>query len=298
MIDYPAAHAVAMVVQTGSFERAAQKLNITQSAVSQRIRQLEERLGAVLIERGSPCVATEKGAWLCRHMELVGSLENDLLTHLPSLADKPQPLTLDIAVNADSLATWFMPAAAAFSAASTNVINITIDDQDFTHDWLRRGRVLAAVTAKADPIVGCNVIPLGKLRYHATATPEFLQRHFPDGVSVESLARAPVVTFNQKDQLQNDWLKNNFGSATSGPTHFIPSSHGFVAACLAHLGWCLNPTALVQQHIESGRLVELIPGATLDVELYWQVGRLAAKQFASLTEAVQRAAALGLVRSQ
>lgn len=296
MIDYPAAHAVAMVVQTGSFERAAQKLNITQSAVSQRIRQLEERLGAVLIERGTPCVATEKGAWLCRHMELVGSLENDLLTHLPALGDTPPPLTLDIAVNADSLATWFMPAAAAFSAASTNVLNVTIDDQDFTHDWLRRGRVLAAVTAKADPVVGCNVIPLGKLRYHATATPDFAQRYFPQGITAESLARAPVVTFNQKDQLQSDWLKRNFGSATAGPTHFIPSSHGFVAACLAHMGWCLNPTALVQDHLGKGRLVELIPGATLDVDLYWQVGRLAAKQFSSLTEAVRSAAASGLVR--
>jgi LysR family transcriptional regulator (chromosome initiation inhibitor) len=298
MIDYPAAQAVAMVVQTGSFERAARQLHITQSAVSQRIRQLEERLGAVLIERGTPCIATEKGAWLCRHMELVGSLEHDLLTHLPALGDTPKPLTLDIAVNADSLATWFMPAAAAFSAASRNVLNITIDDQDFTHDWLRRGRVLAAVTAKAEPIVGCDVIRLGKLRYHATATPQFYQQHFPMGFTAEALAHAPVVTFNQKDQLQRDWLVNNFGSPASGPTHFIPSSHGFVEASLAHMGWCLNPTALVRDHIANGRLIELIPGATLDVDLYWQVGRLAAKQFASLTEAVQRAAASGLVTEQ
>lgn len=295
MIDYPAAHAVAMVVQTGSFERAAQKLNITQSAVSQRVRQLEERLGAVLIERGTPCIATEKGAWLCRHMELVGSLENDLLTHLPSLGDTAKPLTLDIAVNADSLATWFMPAAAAFSATSSNVLNIIIDDQDFTHDWLRRGRVLAAVTSKAEPIIGCDVIKLGKLRYHATASPQFYQRHFSQGVTAAALAHAPVVTFNQKDQLQRDWLVTNFGTTVSGPTHFIPSSHGFVEASLAHMGWCLNPTALVHDHLASGRLVELIPGAPLDVDLYWQVGRLAAKQFAGLTAAVQRAAASGLV---
>ncbi|WP_169194857.1 LysR family transcriptional regulator ArgP [Devosia sp. MC1541] len=296
MIDYPAAHAVAMVVQTGSFERAAQKLNITQSAVSQRVRQLEERLGAVLIERGTPCIATEKGAWLCRHMELVGSLENDLLTHLPSLGDTAKPLTLDIAVNADSLATWFMPAAAAFAATSSNVLNIIIDDQDFTHDWLRRGRVLAAVTSKAEPIIGCDVIRLGNLRYHATASPQFYQRHFSQGVTAAALAHAPVVTFNQKDQLQRDWLVTNFGTTVSGPTHFIPSSHGFVKASLAHMGWCLNPTALVHDHLASGRLVELIPGATLDVDLYWQVGRLAAKQFAGLTEAVKQAAQIGLVR--
>ena len=124
MIDYPAARAVAMIVQTGSFERAARALSVTPSAISQRVKQLEERLGAVLIERGIPCAATEKGAWLCRHMEHVGILEKELMAHLPGLVDPASParrVTLNIATNADSLGTWFMPPAAAFTQRTRTI---------------------------------------------------------------------------------------------------------------------------------------------------------------------------------
>lgn len=291
MIDYPAALAVARIVQTGSFEKAARALNVTPSAISQRVRQLEERMGTVLIERGTPCIATEKGAWLCRHMELVGMLENDLLKHLPGLgAEQTGPTTVDIAVNADSLGTWFLPAAAAFAENSTVLLNITVDDQEHTAEALRRGRVLAAVTALAEPVAGCRTIPLGRLRYLATASPAFMRRYFADGVSKEALAHAPAVTFNQKDQLQSDWAANLLGETVCGPSHFLPSTHGFVEACLLGLGWCLNPIHLVRDHLATGRLVELVPGAVRDVSLYWQVSRIAAGQFADLTNAVVESA--------
>lgn len=288
MIDYSQALAVAKVVQTGSFERAARMLNLTPSAVSQRVKQLEERLGAILIERGTPCLATDKGARLCRHMELVGLLEADLFKHLPGFADEtPDPVSLDIAVNADSLGTWFLPAMAAFSSTNTAVLlNIALDDQDHTAEWLRRGRVLAAVTALAEPVSGCRAMPLGRLRYHATASPAFMHRHFPDGVTPAALARAPALTFNQKDFLQRDWAAATLGSANVGPTHFLPSTQGFVEACLLGMGWCLNPIQLVREHLAAGRLVELVPGATLDIALHWQVSRLAAGQLSGLTNAV------------
>lgn len=291
MIDYSAALAVARIVQTGSFEKAARALNVTPSAISQRVRQLEERMGTVLIERGTPCIATEKGAWLCRHMELVGMLENDLLKHLPSLGDQQTgPTTIDIAVNADSLGTWFLPAAAAFAENSTVLLNITVDDQEHTAEALRRGRVLAAVTALAEPVAGCRAIPLGRLRYLATASPAFVSRHFGDGVTKEALAHAPALTFNQKDLLQSEWVAKLLGKAAAGPSHFLPSTHGFVDACLLGMGWCLNPIHLVRDHLAAGRLVELVPSATFDVSLYWQVSRLAAGQFSDLTNAVVEAA--------
>lgn len=291
MIDYSAALAVARIVQTGSFEKAARALNVTPSAISQRVRQLEERMGTVLIERGTPCIATEKGAWLCRHMELVGMLENDLFKHLPSLGAEPtRPTTVDIAVNADSLGTWFLPAAAAFSENSSVLLNITVDDQEHTAEALRRGRVLAAVTALAEPVAGCRTIPLGRLRYLATASPSFMRRYFADGVTKKALAYAPALTFNQKDLLQSDWAKSLLGETISSPSHFLPSTHGFVDACLLGMGWCLNPIHLVRDHLATGRLVELVPGAALDVSLYWQVSRLAAGQFSDLTNAVVEAA--------
>lgn len=289
MIDYPAARAVALVAQTGSFERAARALNVTPSAISQRVRQLEERLGVVLIDRGSPCTATEKGAWLCRHMEHVGMLERDLIEHLPGLSDPAAPterVTLSIAVNADSLGTWFLRAVSPFVESSDYLLAITIDDQDHTVEWLRRGHVLAAVTGLQKPVQGCQVRPLGLLRYHATASPGYVARHFPNGVTPAAIAQAPALTFNQKDLLQQTWIRRTLGENVAGPTHWLPSTQGFVDASLAGMGWCLNPAALVADHIASGRLIELIPGTVLDVPLYWQVNRLAAEQLSGLTRQI------------
>ncbi|MDZ5650191.1 LysR family transcriptional regulator ArgP [Nitrospirillum sp. BR 11828] len=289
MIDYPAARAVALVARTGSFEKAAAALNVTPSAISQRVKALEERLGVVLIERGTPCTATDKGEWLCRHMDHVGLLERELTAHLPGLADAAAAgarVTLAIATNADSLGTWFLAAAAAFTHASDHLLNIVIDDQDHTADWLRRGRVLAAVTSLDKPVQGCRVTALGALRYHATASPAFVARYFPDGVTMEALARAPALTFNHKDRLQHDWVRRELGRDIVSPTHWLPSTQAFVDGALAGMGWGMNPAPLVGEHLEAGRLVELIPGAVLDVPLFWQVSRLAAEQLSALTRSV------------
>jgi len=289
MIDYRAARAVAEVAQSGSFERAATVLGVTPSAVSQRIKHLEERLGTVLIERGTPCVATEKGAALCRHMDRVGMLESDLMEALPELAAEAgaaQRVTLSVAVNADSLGTWFLDAIAAFTRDTDLLVNVAIDDEEHTAEWLRRGRVFAAVTALEKPVQGCRVMPLGSLRYHATASPDFVARHFPEGVSAEALARAPGLTFNQKDRLQQAWLRQTFGSDIAYPTHWLPSTQSFVDACLVGVGWGLNPAQLVRDHLQAGRLVELMPGATLDRPLYWQLSRLASGSLEGLTRSV------------
>lgn len=296
MLDYSAASAVAMIVRTGSFEKAAEALHVTPSAISQRVKQLEERMGAVLVERGSPCRATDKGAWLCRHVALVGQLERDLLEHLPELGEVMSgPVTVDIAVNADSLGTWFLPAMAAFAGRTNVMLNIVVDDQDYTADWLKKGRVLAAVTSLPEPVSGCTATALGNLRYTATASPQFLRRYFPDGVTADALRRAPALTFNQKDRMQQDWIAANFASAVTPPTHWLPSTQGFVEACMLGMGWGLNPINLVRPHIDAGRLVELIPGATWDVALYWQMSRWAEGQFPELKHQVVNLARASLL---
>lgn len=289
MIDYPALRVLQAVVQTGSFERAAAALNVTPSAVSQRIRQLEERLGAALVVRGLPCTATEKGDWLCRHMENVGLLESELFDRLPDLSDGrdgPHRVTLQIATNADSLGTWFLEPIAAFTRASGVLINLAVDDQDHTAEWLRRGRVVAAVTSLEEPVPGCRRFSLGALRYHATASPDFMAQHFPEGVTPEALARAPLLTFNQKDELQSGFIRKTFGRAIAAPTHWLPSTQSFVDASLMGMGWGMNPALLVAGHLADGRLVEIVPGKSLDIPLYWQINRLAADRLAPLTREV------------
>ncbi|MBB2752442.1 UNVERIFIED_ORG: LysR family transcriptional regulator (chromosome initiation inhibitor) [Rhizobium aethiopicum] len=289
MLDYPALRAVAAIVQTGSFEKAATVLNVTPSAISQRVKQLEERLGTVLIVRGAPCTATEKGEWLCRHMENVGMLEAELFGQLPALVHPDEPrqrVTLQIATNADSLGTWFVEAMSNFARNSSHLLNIAVDDQDHTAEWLQRGRVIAAVTSLEKPVRGCRRFALGVLRYHATATPDFVTRHFPNGVTDEAIRNAPALTFNQKDRLQSSWVRQTFGHDLDYPTHWLPSPQSFVEATLSGMAWGMNPTQLTREHLGSGRLVELVPDTPLDVPLYWQINRLAADRLAELTREV------------
>lgn len=289
MLDYSALRALAAVIRTGSFEKAARVLNVTPSAVSQRVKHLEERLGGVLVVRGSPCTATETGEWLCRHAEQVGLLESELLRHLPALgapAGPRQRVTLRIATNADSLGTWFLEAASTFAKGSDHLLDIAVDDQDHTARWLQDGRVIAAVTSLARPVQGCRRIALGALRYHATASPDFMRRHFPAGVTAQTIGAASALTFNQKDRLQSQWTERAVGRDVVHPTHWLPSTQSFVEACLSGMGWGMNPEPLVRDHLEAGRLVELVPGTPLDIPLFWQVNRLAADQLAALTREI------------
>lgn len=298
-MDYAGLRAVAMVVQTGSFEKAALALHVTPSAISQRVKQLEERLGAVLILRGNPCTATEKGEWVCRHMEHVGMLESELFSQLPALLSSDEVssrVTLHIATNADSLGTWFLKAVSAFTHQSGFLLNVAVDDQDHTAEWLQRGRVLAAVTSLEKPVQGCRVTPLGFLRYHATASPAFIDRYFPKGVTETELAQAPALTFNQKDRLQQQWISQVFGASIVHPTHWLPSTQSFVDAALLGMGWGMNPALLVCNHLAEGRLVELVAGTPFDIPLFWQVNRLASDRLKSLTDAVVEVARRELVQ--
>ncbi|HTI01516.1 MAG TPA: LysR family transcriptional regulator ArgP [Acidisoma sp.] len=299
MIDYAALRAVAAVVRSGSFERAAGLLHVTPSAVSQRVKALEDRLGFFLVRRGNPCQATEKGEWLCRHLEQVGLLEAELLRQLPALGleEGGARVTLHVATNADSLATWFLPAAGAFSEETGHLLDIAVDDEGQTADWLAHGRVVAAVTSREKPIPGCRRVALGSLRYVATASPAFRDRYFAAGLTEAAFAQAPVLTYSRHDALQARWLKEALGMQPVCPSHWLPSTHAFLDGSLAGMGWCMNPVALAAPHLASSRLVELAPGAPLDVPLHWQVNRLAADLLAPLTRAVEAAARKGLVRA-
>ncbi|SPZ33729.1 chromosome replication initiation inhibitor protein [Agrobacterium tumefaciens] len=189
-----------------------------------------------------------------------------MFRQLPALAETgaaAERVTLNIATNADSLGTWFLDAVSRFTGGSDYLVNIAVDDQDHTVEWLRAGRVLAAVTAHAKPVQGCRVTSLGVLRYHATASPDFMARHFADGVTPVTLGRAPGLTFNQKDRLQASWIREALGEDVSYPTHWLPSTDGFVKASLAGMGWGLNPVQLVGEHLEAGRLVESFPARRL-----------------------------------
>jgi LysR family transcriptional regulator (chromosome initiation inhibitor) len=291
MLDYTALFALAAVVREGSFERAARALHVTPSAVSQRIRLLEERVGCALVVRGQPCTATDTGRRLYQHADRVRLLEQDLHDSLPALTPSGVArATLPIAVNADSLATWFAPAVATFAAQAPVLVNVAVDDQDHTAEWLRSGAVLAAVTAHATPATGCNSRPLGAMRYLATASPAFVARHMPAGVDASSLAQAPSLEFNTKDTLQTRWVQGVCGQHVELPKHTLPSSTAFVTAALAGMGWGMLPDALAAPHLATGTLVELVPDTPLDVPLHWQQARATSAWLDGLTREVMAAA--------
>lgn len=284
MFDPAQLSALAAVHRRGSFDLAAAELHVTPSAISQRIKALEEAAGTLLIRRGQPCCATATGLRLVRHHEETALLNKALAEDLQTVSD---PALLRIAINADSLATWVIPALAQ---APGFLYDILIDDQDFSQDLLKTGEVAAAITSHPGPLQGCDTVSLGPLRYRATASPAYVARWFGQGVTAQTLAQAPALRFNDKDRLQAQWAARQIGQDFALPSHRIASSHGFVDACLCGLGWGMNPEALVAPHLATGALVEIARDAPLDVPLYWQFNRLTARAIAPLTAALQNAA--------
>lgn len=284
MFDPAQLAALAAVHRRGSFELAAAELHVTPSAISQRIKALEEAVGSLLVIRGQPCTATQTGLRLVRHHDEVALLTQTLARdlRLPTA-----PATLRIAINADSLATFAIPALAAVPGY---LYDIVIDDQDFSQDLLRRGEVAAAITSQPGPLQGCETVPLGQMRFRAAARPDFAQHWFPQGLTPQAFAQAPSLRFNDKDRLQQIWAAR-FGATAPLPSHRLASAHGFVDACLAGLGWALAPEPLLAPHFATGRLRDLCPDQPLDLPLYWQFNRLTAAATAPLTRALQKAAA-------
>ena len=278
--------ALRAVLHHGSFEAAAHALGVTPSAISQRIKALEDRTGIALVLRGAPCTGTAAGLRIAKHAEDIGLLEAQLAREL-ALENGPAPVRLRIAVNADSLASWFIDAMAGTDGV---LFDLLVDDQDHSADWLKRGEVSAAVTASTRPVPGFDAYPLGTLDYAATASPDFMARWFPDGVTPEAAAEAPCMIFNAKDRLQQQWLERNVAPRLSPPAHYLPSTQAFIEAAAAGLGWGMNPLSIIGEELHSGRLVPLIPDTILPVPLTWQVARVMAPALAEVTRSVQTSA--------
>jgi LysR family transcriptional regulator, chromosome initiation inhibitor len=290
-IDSKQLEAFAAVLREGSFEAAARALFVTPSAVSQRVKQLEDQLGRVLIQRGAPCQPTTAGQTLQKYAQQLRLLEAEALDVLGVGEERGARVPMVIAVNADSLATWLAPALAGAQAKLGLTFDLIVEDQDHSRELLRAGRVMGAITTDAQPVQGCETKPLGAMRYLAVASPAFFERHFAGGVNAAALARAPSNEFNRKDALQARYLQMIVGDTLVGrPRHFVPSTHGFVEAARSGLGWGMNPKSLVNDLIRRGELRELKKGVTLDVPLYWQHWRLESVALKMLSREIQLAA--------
>ncbi|PIE13917.1 MAG: ArgP/LysG family DNA-binding transcriptional regulator [Rhodobacterales bacterium] len=285
---------LAAILHHGSFESAARVLGLTQSAVSQRLKALEEQTGSILVLRETPCRGTRAGRRLAAHAENVRLLEQQVQADLGGDPGGDAGFArLRIAVNADSLDSWFLPALAQIEGV---VFELVVDDQDHSVGWLRRGEVVAAVTSHAAPVQGCDSLALGALSYEATASPDFIARWFATGVTVDTIARAPMLRFDAKDTLQASWMRAHLGRAVDAPSHQLPSTRGFVTAAQLGLGWGMNPAPLVAGDIEAGRLVPLLPDSTYHTPLFWQSSRMLAQALRPITRALRREARRALTQ--
>ncbi|WP_433012462.1 LysR family transcriptional regulator ArgP [Kribbella sp. CA-294648] len=281
----------AAVIDEGSFDAAARKLQVTPSAVSQRIKAMESRLGHVLVQRTKPARATEAGEAVLRLARQVSLLEVEAIA---AVKGKLDGLRLPIAVNADSLNNWFLPVLFAVPPELVTAFDLRQEDQDHSAELLRNGTVLAAVTADPQPVQGCRVQPLGKMRYLSIATPEFADRWLTGRPLPEALADAPMIVFNSKDMLQHRLVRKVTRRRLEPPMHSIPAPGPFVRAIRLGLGWGMIEEEMVEDELTDGRLVEVAKGKYVDVPLYWQRWKLDSAVLDALTAAVLKAAATGL----
>jgi LysR family transcriptional regulator (chromosome initiation inhibitor) len=276
--------AFAAVIEHGSFDAAAARLHVTPSAVSQRIKALEQRVGQVLVRREKPTTATPAGLPLLRLAAQTALLESEALAEMGG--GSAERTRIAVAVNADSMATWF---TAVFGELPGVLFDLRIEDQDHSARLLREGEVMGAVTTERTPVPGCRVQTLGVMRYVAVAAPDYIDRYLRDGFTADAVAAAPSLAWNRDDALQDLLLRRVFRRNIVRPVHYVPTAEGFGSAVRAGLGWGMFPDSLAAPHEADGSFVR-VTDVHLDVPLYWQCWKLDSPMVQTITDVVRSAA--------
>lgn len=281
------ARTLAAIVSQGSFDAAATHLSVTASAVSQRIRALEVAVGRPVLRRTRPIELTDSGQAVVRFARQLEMLSADLADELqPGNAHPDTRLTL--VINSDSLHTWALTGLAA--VAGTVQLEILREDQDYSLELLRSGAAAAAITGTAKPTPGCTSRRLGVMRYLPVCTPEFAAAWFDRGVAAESLANAPVIIFDRKDNLQDRYLRRFSRKPLQPPRHYVPAAHEFGEAIRLGMGWGLLPELEIGDDLDQGTLQTMAAKSFVDVPLHWQQWRYGSAVLDGVAAAIQNAA--------
>jgi LysR family transcriptional regulator (chromosome initiation inhibitor) len=281
-------------VDMGSFEQAAAQLNLTPSAISQRIGALEGALGSPLLVRSRPCRPTVAGRRLLRYLRRARLLEDDFLSEL---GDAEMVSNISIAANNDTLETWLLPAIAGFLSGQHLNVEIILDDQNYTYELLENGSAVAGISTQSKAMRGCAIAPLGIMRYRMLAAPVFRDKWFPHGFNREAAKKAPVVIFNRKDLLQTDFIRTHLGLLPGNyPVHYVPASGPFLQAIRTGMGYGMLPEQQYGDLLASGELIDLAPGKYEDVRLFWHSWRVQPPNIERLGERIVNAARAALTQ--
>lgn len=278
------------LVDEGSFEDAAHRLRVSTSAVSQRVRAMEQAAGTVLVRRTAPVGTTPAGDVVLRHARQVVMLDEDTARALHAEGREHGRVTVPLAVNADSLATWFTEALAAVPEELGVAFEIHREDEQHTTELLRSGTVMGAVTSRSETVQGCSVQPLGALHYRAVCSRDFARHHLR-GRDAAALARAPVINYDRNDELQDRFVRGFVGREPEGPRHYVPATEDFARVAVLGLGWGVVPEHQCAELVAEGRLVELAPEHPVRVRLHWQRWNVSSPALDAVSDAVRTAAA-------
>ncbi|BDQ37894.1 LysR family transcriptional regulator [Pseudodesulfovibrio nedwellii] len=295
MLDYKLVEAFAVVVSEGGFEKASKALHVTQGAVSQRLKLLEEQAGCVLLVRSSPPKPTSAGREMLKHYRQVKRLEDDLG---PGLGQEVDGFTtLPVGINADSLATWFFPAVDQYLNTEPVLLDLSVDDQAETLGLLRDGDVLGCISDRSTPMQGCRVEYLGDMVYNLYSTPSYKEKWFHNGASLEAVEQAPILIFNRKDVMHGDLFSQALGQRPRRyEAFYLPSSEKFAPVIASGRVCGMLPAQHAEEFVERGELIDLLPRCAFTVRLHWHCWNLVSDRLAGFTDALVNGARKLLVQ--
>ncbi len=277
------------VIETGSFEQAAARLHLTSPAISQRVHALENMLGNALIVRSRPARATSTGHRLMQYLKRAQMLEADLAAELAVEQDAPMRLVL--ALNADSIGTWFFPALSDVLIREKVLLDLTVEDQDHTYTLLETGMAIGCISTEPKPMRGCSAERLGVMRYWLVAAEAFCDRWFVDGLTRKAARSAPVVAYTHKDTLQSSFLLNKLGLPEGAyPCHYVPGAASHFNAIRYGLGYGMVPELLLKASAGKHEMIYLAPNKPLELALYWHTWKVQSPRMENLSRQIISAA--------
>jgi LysR family transcriptional regulator (chromosome initiation inhibitor) len=279
MLDYKGIEALYMVQKLQSFEAAAEKLHLTQSAISQRIKVLEAYYGEPLLIRSLPYRPTQLGEQLIGLFKRVCLLEEDFSQELK---EKKMPFRCSIALNRDSLETYFLSLLQHTTLFKGMILEIIADDQEKTLEYLKNGLANIAISTSSMGTLGSKTHFLGDMDYILVASPELYEQYFSKLPPSKALYQAPALKYDQHDTLHHRYLEKFFNLTEESLQYLvIPSVQGFKQCALQGYAYGLIPKIDVEAELTNKTLIQLYRECIWKVPLYLHYFSIQSKHYES-----------------
>lgn len=255
------------VVRLNGFGNAAKRLNTTQSAVSQRIAQLEGTMGAQLLERQPRQVAmTPKGRELLRYAEQMLKLRSEMI-HRVSTVDSLRGY-IRLGVSETIAHTVLVELVQTIQASYPSVeLDIEVDVSTNLHNALLRGDLDMLIPSM--PILAANVRNHDYVRYPLAwiAGPSL---PLPDGpVTLNDIARFPINTYAKTTHPYQN-IRDLFLRAdiTRFKLYGNTSLSAIARLCAGGIGISVMPPVIIESELRSGelRIVDVVDGKLPDLQ--------------------------------